>query len=200
MNSPESGKYTAAESLVLPDSVIVTSASLIKVETVKKVLAELFPDRQFDVVGVKAKSMVNEQPVGDETELGARNRIEDAEQIVQDTDTPHVYISVENGIFKISEDKYEDKAIVVIKFPNGKIFSKISSRGVLFPIDAIKKTMEKPGGFKDHTVGSTLAEIFTKQGIEMDKQDPHKTLTDSKFTRRDQITSTLKETLRDALK
>lgn len=200
MDLPTPEKIKPLESSRLPDSIIVTSASSIKVETIKEVLRALFPDRNFDVVGVKAKSTVNEQPVGDETELGARNRIVDAEHIVQDLNTPHAFISIENGIFKINEDEYEDKAVVVIKFPDGEIFSKISSRGVLFPKDAVKKTLEKPGGFKDHTVGYTIAEIFAERDIEVDRQDPHKTLTNSEFTRRDQITGTIKDILQEALK
>ena len=186
------------ENLDLPNSIIVTSASSIKVETVKKVFKRMFPDREFNIVGVKASSGVNEQPLGDETERGARNRITDAERIKKEDNfiIPSVFISIENGIFKNNDDKYEDKAVVVLKLPDGQVFSQVSSQGVVFPNDAVEKTLEKEGGFKDNTIGSTIAEIFAEKGITINKQDPHSALTNSEFTREDQITNTLENVLK----
>jgi len=189
----------ALEALALPKSIIVTSASLIKVDTVKKVMGVLFPNREFDITGVKAKSGINEQPVGEETELGAKNRISDAEQITG-FDEPHVFISVENGIFPTNNNEYEDKAVIVIKLPDGRTFSEISAQGVIFPVEAIEATKEKVGGFKDNTVGGTIAEIFDKRGIKIDKQDPHSALTNNTITRRDQITNTIEDVFRKIIK
>jgi non-canonical (house-cleaning) NTP pyrophosphatase len=187
------------ENLELPDSVVVTSASLIKIDTIKEALAQLFPNRQFNIIGVKAKSGVNEQPVGEETELGARNRIKDAEQILNGDSVPHAFVSIENGIFKNKEGEYEDKAVAVIKFPDGRIFSQVSPPGVLFPAEAVRMTLEKEGGFKDHTVGSTIAEIFETKGVKIDKQDPHSALTSNEFTRKEQIISAVEEALLSAV-
>ncbi|MFA5934539.1 MAG: DUF84 family protein [Candidatus Paceibacterota bacterium] len=183
------------EHLNLPDYIIITSASSIKVETVKKTFKQLFPNREFNIIGVKANSSINEQPVGDETKQGALNRIIDAERIKKEEGyiTPSTFISIENGIFKTNDGKYEDKAVVVIKLSNGQIFSEISSRGVIFPTEAVEATIRKEGGFKDHTVGSTIAEIFAEKGIIINKQDPHSALTSGEFSREDQITSTIEE-------
>jgi len=186
------------ENLNLPNSIIVTSASAIKVETVKKVFKTLFPDREFDVVGVKTKSGVNEQPVGEETELGANNRIADAENIVGLNEVPHAFVSIENGIFKISNNRYEDKAVVTIKLPNGQTFSETSTRGVEFPEEVVQATLQKEGGFAKNTVGSTIAEEFAGKGVTINKQDPHSALTNGEFSREDQIISTLEEVLKKA--
>lgn len=189
----------ALESLNLPDDIVVTSASAIKVDTVKKVLKDLFPNRHFNVLGVKASSEINEQPVGiEETELGAKNRITSAEKLAEKSNEPRAFVSVENGIFKINNTQYEDKAVVVIKFPDGQIISSISPRGVIFPAEAVETTLKKEGGFKDHTVGSTIAEMFANRGIEINKQDPHSALTNNEFTREDQMISAIEETLKKA--
>jgi non-canonical (house-cleaning) NTP pyrophosphatase len=149
------------EGLNLPNSIIVTSASAIKIEIVKKAMKILFPKQEFNIVGVKAVSGVNEQPVGkDETELGANNRIASAEGLVEKSTEPRAFISVENGIFKITDKQYEDRAVVVIKLPDGQVYSATSPRGVIFPIEAVEVTRSKIGGFKNNTVGSTIAEMF----------------------------------------
>jgi non-canonical (house-cleaning) NTP pyrophosphatase len=189
------------EGLELPKDIVVTSASAIKVDTVKKVIAQIFPNKEFNIVGVKASSGINEQPLGEvETALGARNRIASAESLVEPSQSPRAFISVENGIFKINDSEYEDKAMVVIKLPDGKVYSATSPRGVIFPVEAVKATLEKEGGFKDHTVGSTLAEIYAAKGIPLNKQDPHTTLTNGEFTREAQMISAIEEALISAAK
>jgi len=187
----------ALERLNLPDNIVVTSASAIKVDTVKKALKGLFPKREFIVTGVKASSDVSEQPVGEEAEVGAKNRIVDAERIEGDTSTSRAFISIENGIFK-TDAQYEDRAVVVIKLPDGRIVSEVSPRGVPFPPEAIEATLKKEGGFKNHTVGSTIAEMLEERGLKIDKQDPHSALTDGKFTREEQIISAIRKTLEKA--
>lgn len=185
------------EKLQLPDLVVVTSASAIKVDTVRKVLEEIFPKRKFNVIGVKATSGVNEQPVGEETEQGARNRIESAESLVESEHPGHerAMISIENGIFPDEKGGWEDKAVAVIKLPDRGVFSAVSPQGVPFPIEAVRAAQAKEGGFKDHTVGSVIAEMYAEKGIEINKQDPHSALTGGSFSREEQMTSAIKEAL-----
>lgn len=181
----------------LPDCVVVTSASAIKVNTVKKFLGELFPQRHFTVVGVKAILGINEQPVGDEAEEGAFNRICSAEAIVeaQEPGIPRAYVSIENGIFEIGTGTWEDKAVAVIKLPDGRTFSAISPRGVLFPKEAVDAALAKAGGFKDNTAASIIAEIFAAKGQQIDKQDPHSVLTNGEFSREEQMMSAISAAL-----
>ncbi|MDO8514354.1 MAG: DUF84 family protein [bacterium] len=189
------------EGLQLPDSIIVTSASAIKVGTVKKVLLELFPKRNFNVVGVKAQSGINEQPVGDEAEQGARNRIQSAEGLVgTEAKGPHAFVSVESGIFDDGNGGWEDKAVAAIKLPNGRVCVSVSPRGVQFPTEAVEAARAKDGGFKENTVGSVIAEMYAARGIKIDKQDPQSALTNGEFPREQQMMSAIKGALSEAAK
>ncbi len=189
------------KNLSLPDYIIVTSQSAIKINAVKKFLAEFFPDKDLNVISVKAASGVNEQPVGEETELGAKNRIIDAEKILKERsdNLPALFISIENGIFKNKNGEYEDRAVAVIKFSSGEAYSSISSLRVLFPNESVEETLRKEGGFKDNTVGTTLAETLAAKGIKIDKQDPQSFLTDNRITREVQIIEALEKAFEKAV-
>ena len=197
----QSNQAESFESLQLPETIIVTSGSAIKIETVRTFLQEILPGKNFNVVGVKANSGVNEQPVGDETEQGARNRIESAESLVPDelATAPKAFVSIENGIFQMPDGTWEDKAVAVIKLPNNRIISALSSQGVVFPQEAVAGAQAKEGGFKDHTVGSVIAEMYAAEGKEIDKQDPHSALTNGAYTREQQMKDALRSVLTKAL-
>lgn len=185
------------EGLELPDSIIVTSASAIKINTVQKALQRFFPGRTFNVIGVKASSGINEQPVGNEAEQGARNRIESAHSIVpvELTSVEKAFVSIESGIFETPAGAWEDKAVAVIQLPNESAFSGISPRGVEFPVEAVNAARAKEGGFEKNTVGSVIAEMYAAQGVTIDKQDPQSALTGGSFTREEQMISAIREAL-----
>ena len=67
--------YDDIRSLAIPSQVVVTSQSNFKLEAVRNVLGDVWPDRNFDVQGVKVPSGVSEQPLGRETVQGALNRL-----------------------------------------------------------------------------------------------------------------------------
>ncbi len=189
--------------LSLPESIIITSGSAIKIGAVKKLLAEIFPEKTFLVEGVKASSDVDEQPVRDMTERGALNRIRNAKDIVAaDTesfppDSPRMFISIENGIFGNSLTGWRDRAVVVIKIGN-ETFMSLSKLNVRYPDEYVKETQALEGGFEKNTVGSVLARRYAEKGIPMNPQDPHTTLTTNTkhpFTREDQILEALTDAL-----
>lgn len=198
MVEPIEFEYENVSSTILPKKIVVTSKSNIKVEAVGKALSEIFHDKEFEVVGVKAKSGVNEQPVDDETEIGALNRITSAEEILieQYGDISETaVISIENGIFKGENGKWEDKAVVAMKLPNGNIYKAVS-QGVAFPREAVEATKQKDGGFAEHTVGETLSQQYAEQGIIIDKQDPQSFLTKGKLSRDIQMNSVIKQVVK----
>ncbi|HYD93641.1 MAG TPA: DUF84 family protein [Candidatus Paceibacterota bacterium] len=189
------GNPVKPERFELPSSIVVTSGSAIKINTAAKALSNLFPNRTFNVSGVKVPSGVDEQPVGDMTEQGALNRLANAragQDEVARAET--AVVSIENGIFETA-DGWEDRAIAVIQLPNGKPIAHIS-RGVSFPTEAVEEARRR--GFKEHTVGSVLVEQYAKQGITIDKQDPHTTLTNGQFTREAQMIEALQGALAKA--
>ena len=173
--------------LNLPVDVVVTSGSEIKANAVMEALHVLIPDREFSFHQISVDSEINEQPLGDETERGARNRIKNAgAKWAKETTKPALFISIENGLFeeKIGGDiKWIDKAVVMIKLPDGRTVSFISG-GVIFPSEAVEATLAKSdSGFKNNTVGTTLLEM----GIAKNKQDPQSDLTNGAFTRNQQM-------------
>jgi len=185
------------EGLQLPDSIIVTSASAIKINTVQKALQRFFPGRTFNVIGVKASSGINEQPVGGEAEQGARNRIESAHSMVpaELTSVEKAFVSIESGIFETPAGTWEDKAVAVIQLPSESYLSGMSPRGVEFPQEAVDTARAKEGGFGKNTVGSVIAEMYAARGITIDKQDPQSALTNGTFTREEQLISAIREAL-----
>ncbi len=87
--------------------IIVGSQSQVKIDAVNNALKKLGIDAE--VVGVKAKSDVAEQPIDDETLQGARNRAQHARQLVADGD---LYLAIENGVYT-EGDRFVDKAVVM---------------------------------------------------------------------------------------
>ncbi len=180
------------EKLNLPRTIVVTSGSVIKINAVEKALALLVPGRAFEVRGKKVASGIDEQPVDTDTEKGARKRAENArsEQSEQEKKESAV-LSLENGIFPVSGG-WEDKCVAVLELPDGRSFS-FESSGVVFPLDAVEEAKRREGGFKEHTVGSVIAERYGG-----DKQDPHSTLTNGAVTREMQLIEAIKGVLEKA--
>lgn len=180
------------EKLNLPASVVVTSGSAIKINAVEKALAQLIPSRRFEVQGKKVSSGSGEQPVGTDTEKGARIRAQNArnEQSEQEKKESAV-LSLENGIFAV-EGGWEDRCVAFLELPDGSSFS-FESSGVVFPLDAVEEAKRREGGFKEHTVGSVIAERYGG-----DKQDPHSTLTNGAVTREMQLIEAIKGVLAKA--
>lgn len=186
--NPREAERVLLERLKLPETIIVASGSVIKIETVRKALALLFPGQTFAVQGVKASSGINEQPVGDETETGARNRLKNAQELFasEQAGTEAAFVSIENGIFEVAPGEWEDRALALIAFPDGRVYT-ATSVGVRFPIEDVEKTRELPGGFEKNTVSAFIAERLIAAGIPADRQDAQKSLTDGKLPREHQL-------------
>lgn len=170
--------FLRAGAAVARVKVVVASQSSIKGKAVQAV----FP--KADVIGVKTSSGVPEQPCGDETGKGARNRIQDARQQIQDAD---YYVAIENGIYNES-GHWIDKAVVIVINKAGDERVEMSI-GVEFPKEYVEKA--KAIGFEKVTVGSVMFDA----GIIRQKDDPHADLGDKK-PRADM----LKETIAAAVK
>ncbi len=122
-----------------------------------------FPNAQ--IVMAMVRSGVAEQPMGDETLRGARNRLGNARVITPDAD---LYVSIENGIF-IDADAYVDRAVVLLQ-DRQRRETVFYSEGVAFPAAAVEIAQAR--GFQFHTVGAVLAE----QGVIKHAADPHRCL------------------------
>lgn len=92
--------------LPIPIDVCVTSASAIKIDTVRSTLHIFKPDVSYVAEGVKAPSDVAEQPLGQTAIDGALNRLRNGKLIRNeshaDNSSLKAWISIENGLFRVS--------------------------------------------------------------------------------------------------
>ena len=79
--------------------VIVASENPVKIKVAEKAFSTVFPKEQFEFLGVKAESGVGDQPMGEDTRLGANNRLSFILKKYPDAD---FWIAQESGLF---EDK-----------------------------------------------------------------------------------------------
>lgn len=142
--------------------IALASQSEIKVSAIRAAFGDAVELVTFD-----APSNVNEQPIGEETLRGAKNRIAFIKAACPDAD---LYISIENGLF-IEEHEYVDRAVVSITTREGHSFVTYSD-GVVFPHQYVEETRNKDGGFKTWTVGKIMAEA----GFITKHNDPHSDL------------------------
>ncbi len=139
----------------------LTSENNLKLNAV--ITAYSFINEPFKVVGYSADSGVGEQPVNEQTLLGARNRIADVKSRVEGLDR---IISIENGIFQ-ENGEWLDKAVVVIYDLNhNKEFIDYSD-SVIFPGVYVEKARQI--GFDEITVGKVMAD----DGFVANAKDPH---------------------------
>ena len=97
---------------IIMKKVIIASKNPVKIQAVKNGFEKMFPNQEFELIGVSIPSNVADQPFSnDETFLGAKNRADNASSEVKDAD---FYVGVEGGIEHI-ESEMEAFAWVVIK-------------------------------------------------------------------------------------
>lgn len=179
--------------LSLSSTIYVASASPIKIHTVRDSLRLMRPNERFAVRGVAAASRVDEQPFGASTLEGAMNRLRDgrSDRAGDTQAAAGTWIAIENGLFGwygeesfddtsyydpyYPDTHYYDRTLSVVRLSNGREFWALSTaaESVMFPDDAVVATSKKPGGFREHTVGETMAEM----GIVRNKQNPYVELT-----------------------
>ncbi len=144
--------------------IAVTSENKLKINAVEKAYLSIGIKPQ--IIGYTANSEVGEQPVNEQTLLGARNRIKSIKPKVENIDR---IISIENGIFE-ENNKWLDKAVVILyNVKNDKEYIEYSDT-VVFPNEYVKKARKI--GFNKITVGKIMAE----EGYVLNPKDPHKSI------------------------
>ncbi|MFD0931011.1 inosine/xanthosine triphosphatase [Psychroflexus salinarum] len=92
--------------------VIIASKNPVKIQAAKNGLEQMFPNQEFECMGVSVQSNVSDQPMSDEeTFRGAKNRADNAVKTYKDAD---FYIGIEGGIANI-ETEMQAFAWVFIK-------------------------------------------------------------------------------------
>ena len=95
--------------------VIIASENPVKIEVARKTFGTVFPDEQFEFIGIKSNSGVGDQPVGEETRIGAENRLKFIKEKYPEAD---YYMSQEGGVFE-EGDKLYNRAWIMIADKDG---------------------------------------------------------------------------------
>lgn len=90
--------------------IIVASQNPVKIQVAQNAFSKVFPDIALEVIGVKSDSGVPDQPMNDETRIGAHNRLD---FIVQNYGDADYYISQEGGLYTEGDRIYNRAWIVV---------------------------------------------------------------------------------------
>lgn len=92
--------------------VVIASKNPVKIESVTAGFKKMFPEEDFEFVGVSVLSNVSNQPYGDEETLaGAKNRADNA---YAESGGADFYVGIEGGSLKVGEEM-EAFAWVVIR-------------------------------------------------------------------------------------
>ena len=83
--------------------VIVASTNPVKIKVAEKAFAAVFPNETFEIIGISTASGVPDQPFGDETRQGARNRLAVIKKSHPEAD---YWISQEGGLYRDSGEMY----------------------------------------------------------------------------------------------
>ena len=170
--------------------IFVASKSEHKIAAATEAARIAYPGKTLHVVGHKAKSGINEQPVGhDETLLGALNRLGDLKSIIRDTRFD-LLIAMEGGMISVQMDGREqwfDCGWVVAENAEGDrgVAHCAGVRHLDVDVEAARAV-----GFATTTVGSKMAERIGASAT-----DPHTFLTKGLINR----TFILKQALLGAL-
>lgn len=97
--------------------VIVASENPVKVAVAQRAFAAVYPGEAFEFIAVKSVSGVPDQPMNEETEQGALNRLEFIKTAHTDAD---FWISQEGGIYEENE-KFYNRAWIVVADRDGHV-------------------------------------------------------------------------------
>jgi non-canonical (house-cleaning) NTP pyrophosphatase len=147
-------------------TIALGSENVIKMNVVKNTFAEA----KTVVIGKTVKSGVPEQPEGDETVEGAKNRARNTLALTPDAD---MVIGIENGIFKLENGEYIDKAVIYCLTKADNYQTPLIFWSEAITLDKACVEIARARGFDKCTVGMVMQEL----GLVANHKDPHLSLT-----------------------
>jgi non-canonical (house-cleaning) NTP pyrophosphatase len=132
----------------------IASTSTIKLKAVRNALIAVKLDHKYEIVGTPVNSGVPEQPMNDETRIGAKNRLTNLKTIIEKSFNKKndIVISLENGIYYIGGLKYIDVCYCIV-YHNNKTFT-TESKGIKVPSSIVEESKE---------TGDTCGSIIEKK-------------------------------------
>jgi inosine/xanthosine triphosphatase len=108
--------------------VVIASENPVKIAVAKRAFEGVYPEETFEYIAIKSDSGVPEQPMNDETEQGAINRLNFVKEIYPEAD---YWISQEGGVYS-EGDKLYNRAWIAVCDKLGNI-SKSSTPSFYLP-------------------------------------------------------------------
>jgi inosine/xanthosine triphosphatase len=135
--------------------IAVASTNPVKIIATRIGLFQVFPEKEFDIKGISAKSEVPDQPIGEEETLkGAINRVKNLRELAPDVE---YWVGIEGGLKENEAGGMEAFAYVVIKRRADKKIGKGRTASFFLPVKMIaliKQGMEL-GDADDAIFGDT---------------------------------------------
>ena len=99
------------------EKIVIASKNPVKINAVKIAFERMFPQNEYEVIGVSVISGVSDQPMTDEeTFKGAQNRVENARVEISDAD---YFVGIEGGI-EVINNEMQVFAWIYIKSLDGR--------------------------------------------------------------------------------
>lgn len=162
--------------------VIIASKNPVKIEATKRAFLQVFEAYEFTFQGVDVSSGVSHQPITDEETLaGAKNRVQEAKQLVSDAD---FWVGVEGGVEDI-EGELHQFSWTMIEGKDGKIGKGRSATYIAPPIYRKMVVVEGIGvgevgdvvfNLKNSKQGLGASGLLTKGVIDRVELDRHGTI------------------------
>ncbi len=127
--------------------ILVGSENPVKISAVREAFEKVFPKEDISITGIKVDSRIPNQPIGEETFEGARNRALELKNL-QDAD---YFVGLEGGIIKLHE-KWFTFGVTCIIDKNGK-----EGFGVSSMLNLPDKVIDKV--FNGRELGDVMDEI-----------------------------------------
>jgi len=138
--------------------VIIASENPVKVAVAKRTFASVFSDDEFEYIAVKSESGVPDQPMNDETEQGALNRLVYIQERHPDAD---YWISQEGGVYT-DGDRLVNRAWIMVTDRSGYV-GKSSTSSFYLPTPIIE--LIKEGVELGHAVDQFFSTVNSKHGV-----------------------------------
>lgn len=155
--------------------VALGSTSGIKREAIKQAFSLAFPEQEIKVQAISSASTLPRQPVGLAAGLqGGEERIANIPPAL--CESADFVVGIENYIARDEQDRWYDRAAVVIRNQKTGVVSKYLSDTVSIPEDfvlrAYSESSHKSEQGLDVTVGSVIAKAFGERRV--DSADWHR--------------------------
>lgn len=142
-------------------TVIIASKNPVKIQVAERAFAAVFPDEEFEFIGVASQSKVPDQPFNEETFLGAQNRLAFIKNEFPNAD---YWISQEGGVFNEGDTLY-NRAWIMVQDKDGFIGK--SSTASFYPPKQVAEYIKQGDELGTAAINFLTQQIQSKQQVQL---------------------------------